>query len=974
MPPTAAERSSKMKNSTRRFLSLISLILVLATVLSTFAACKNDGDNVEETTAEETTGTPDTPDTPSTSTTIDYTVEVVSAGGLIMQGVKFDIYDGEEIKGYGEIGESGKASVKLPAGGNYKIVLSNVPEGYEVNDAYQFTGISSKIILTSAVIEDENLAGVTYGLGSVMHDFTVTTIDGSTFTLSEVLEEKKCVMINFFYTTCSPCVTEFPYMDAAASKFLDDVAVIAIDPLPTETEQQVKDFQASQNFSIPMAKTDTTLANAFGVNAFPTSVFIDRYGVVCLIEVGGLPSETPFVRTFEYFTHPQYVQKLFEKIEDVIPPIKPNVDMPSSDEIKNAITDGSMNITFRPEEGEEDKEYAWPFIIDEEDPNAITSSNANVDSSFSIMYADVELKAGEALAIDYFTQTESGADILYILVNGRDIYQISGVSTDWQTCYPYVALEDGIYEVAITYVKDSDTSLGDDIVKLKNLRVVNKENVDVETYIPRYVATNRAEDGMGYLNYATVVYNEADGYYHVHNENGPLLLANLMGSTPFANSSINDMGYGTDGTNGAFKYNGKDLYWEALDGGMYNIQNYANFSINGYLYGYTPVTQELREILEICVDLVGEEKGNENQWLQICSYYDAYGTDEQLENPIKGLSNFAALDAVETTDPDNIIKNTFTYTHSIMPRGYRAKFTPTKSGVYLIRSYGTEQLNGWIFTNESPLEAVYEYQFVERIYKVDDETYITDINNVYMVVYLTEGKDYFIDIALLDPSLVGTVEYSVQYIGETDVMFRAASPGPFTYDPSDVDGMNELIAAGVAAKLGDDGFYYAVNNDGSLGSKFYADFINTTETFSGQSILDLIESGAFDFRHDEVDTVIIKMMANNTNADGEFDREACIEDVKAYYAENYASVEGQMLEVFAGKYHGTGDDYTERMREIAETKLITADGETKGCVEVDEELANILQLLMDKYTFKNVVTSWRKLCFYYQTLDASQSL
>lgn len=964
----------KMKNSTRRFLSFISLILVLATMLSTLAACNtNNGEN-EETNVEDTTGTPDTPNNPSTSTTIDYTVEVVSAGGLVMQGVKFDIYDGEEIKGYGEIDESGKASVKLPAGGNYKIVLSNVPEGYEVNDAYQFTGMSSKIILTSAVIEDEDLSGVTYGLGSVMHDFTVTTIDGGTFTLSEVLEEKKCVMINFFYTTCSPCVTEFPYMDSVASKFIDDVAVIAIDPLPTETEQQVKDFQASQNFSIPMAKTDTALANAFGVTGFPTSVFIDRYGVVCLIEVGGLPSETPFTRAFEYFTHPQYVQQLFDNIGVINPPVKPDVDMPSSDEIKNAIVTGNVNVTFRPEEDPDDKEYAWPFIIDPEDPNAIMSSNANVESSFAIMYADVELKAGEALAIDYFTQTESGADILYILVNGRDIYQISGVSTDWQTCYPYVALEDGTYEVAITYVKDSDTNLGDDTVKLKNMRVVSAESIDVETYIPRYVATNRAEDGMGYLNYATVVYNEADGYYHVHSENGPLLLANLMGSTPFANESINNLGYGTDGNNGAFVYNGKNLYWEALDGGMYNIQNYANFSINGYLYGYTPVTQELREILEICVDLIGEEKGNENQWLQVCSYYDAYGTDEQLENPIKGLSNFAAFDAVETTDPDNIIKNTFTYTHSIMPRGYRAKFTPTKSGVYLIRSYGTEQLNGWIFTNESPLEAVYEYQFIDRIYKVDDETYITDINNVYMTVYLTAGKDYFIDIALLDPSLVGTVEYSVQFIADTGEMFRAASPGPFTYLESDVEGMNELIAAGVAAQLGDDGFYHAVNADGTLGSKFYADFVNTTEAFSGQSILQLIEAGAFDFRHDEVDTVIIQAMKNHTNSDGEFDRDACIEDIKAYYSENFANIEGQMLEVFAGKYHGTGDDYTERMREIAETKMITADGETEGCVEVDEELGQILQLLMDKYTFKNVTTSWRKLCFYYQILDASQSL
>ena len=41
-----------------------------------------------------------------------------------------------------------------------------------------------------------------------------------------------------------------------------------------------------------------------------------------------------------------------------------------------------------------------------------------------------------------------------------------------------------------------------------------------------------------------------------------------------------------------------------------------------------------------------------------------------------------------------------------------------------------------------------------------------------------------------------------------------------------------------------------------------------------------------------------------------------------------------------------------------------------GCVEVDERLAEILQLLMDKYTFENVDHSWTKLCYFYDYLGA----
>ena len=44
-----------------------------------------------------------------------------------------------------------------------------------------------------------------------MQDFTVQTLDGS-FHLSEVLQEKKMVLINFFASWCGLCKMEFPYM------------------------------------------------------------------------------------------------------------------------------------------------------------------------------------------------------------------------------------------------------------------------------------------------------------------------------------------------------------------------------------------------------------------------------------------------------------------------------------------------------------------------------------------------------------------------------------------------------------------------------------------------------------------------------------------------------------------------------------------------------------------------------------------
>ena len=73
-------------------------------------------------------------------------------------------------------------------------------------------------------------------------------------------------------------------------------------------------------------------------------------------------------------------------------------------------------------------------------------------------------------------------------------------------------------------------------------------------------------------------------------------------------------------------------------------------------------------------------------------------------------------------------------------------------------------------------------------------------------------------------------------------------------------------------------------------------------------------------------------------------------------------------DVLAGKYHGKGEDLSEEISTYLD-KIITSGGEEiQGCVAVDERLAELLQLLMDKYTFENVDNSWTKVCYYYDYL------
>ena len=937
----------------KRFLQLATTVLLLiAMVLSmctTLIGCNNSTDN-PSTGSGNNGGSNNGGNNGSSAGKVSYSISIKTIGGLGLADITYGIYEGDNLKAYGKTDKNGIATVDLVPSDNYTVELSTSSlDGYNVEARYPFVQRTANIVLSSSVIADSDLTGVKYELGDVMRDFTVITIDGEKFTLSEVLKTKKAVLINFWYSTCSPCINEFPFMDSAYQKYQDDIAVIALNNYAGDNAEAVNIFQATMGLTIPMAKDYSQLGSAFGVENYPTTIMIDRYGTICLIEVGGLTSEKPFIAAFEHFSSGDYQQKLFTTIDELTPAELPDVEMPSSDEIGAALNGEGFSAIYTPETESANSEYSWPFLVGEIDGEKfVYSSNSYKDSSYAAMHAEINLKAGQALAVDWIADTELGSDILFILVDGKDIYQLSGTSDEWETVYPYVALEDGTYRVSFIYVKDEDTDVGYDRVYLKNMRAVDLSKVDRETYIPRQAATKPNANGLGFQQYITPVFNANDGYYHVGTANGPLLLANLMKSTLMSEYALNDLGY-----NGELVDSEGDVYE--------TLVNYCNYSINGTLYGYSPVTKELKALLDRAAAKLGYEPDNPNQWLQFCEYYDAYATGgKQLEDPVKGVAFFAAFDTVLSTATSKKY-NTVKYDgRVIMPRGLKYKFVPSVSGAYQIKSQSDQQVDGWVFNDA--LDIIYTAEVVHRPY--DGKP--IDTVNVSMILYLEAGKTYYIDIAYYDIYAEGEFTFTVEYLGATYQQFHLASPGYYTYIESTTGQVNSYTAGGIDVKLGADGYYHELRADGTLGSIVYADFKFATAV-STHSILKAIELGAFDFRYSETDTMVIAKLKEFGG-----DTDACRKYYEELWGESYAEWAAiyQLDEVLAGKYHGGGQDLTAKITAY-KSKMISyssAKPELEGCVPVDAELAQILQAFMDKYSFEGVENSWTKLCYYYKNI------
>ena len=904
---------------------------------------------------------------PQAGAPTDYSVTVRSQGGMALTEIEVFVYADDSLSdlvSFGQTDETGTVFLNMPASSDYAIKLESVPKGYSYEALYHFDDVSADITLTSSLLEGDSLSGLTLGLGDVMTDFTVAAADGTEIRLSEMLAEKDMVLINFFFTTCGPCANEFPYMQQAYEEFQDSVGIIALDPL--DDTNTVATYQASMGLTFPMAACPAIWSQTFNISGYPTSVVVDRYGVICLIEVGGITSLRPFTTMFTQFTGDNYEQKIYGSLSEMITTVKPTITMDSSEKISEVLNCTGLDVTFRPETDEGSAEYAWPFIEAEKNGiRCLKASNQAIEGSYAILYMDVNLEAGQAVAFDYLSSTEKGCDVMYVIVNDEDVYAISGYDTEevWKTCYPWVAQKSGIHEVALCYLKDGDTNEADDTVYIRDLRIVDAAAIDAATHIPRLAA--QSEDGFHYT-YADIVLSEEDGYYHVGSPDGPLLLADLMNYTQFSEEkTIWELVYESSETVG--------------EQSMYDAMvSYFSYASNSSISGVCTVNEGLAEFLFLVDEYFGFDENDDYEWLKACRYYAAYGTDTQLQDPIGGLSTYSAFEAKLGVGVES---NYFYYDRPIMPRGLLAKFVPERSGVYRITSHSDSQqgVDGWIF-GEDRTAGHYTYEADQRM--------VEDVRNVSMMYYMEAGKAYYIDIAFWDIYEVGTIPYDIEYVAPTYNVFRLASPGFFTYDTNATgEHMYDLISGGIDVVLGEDGIYYQDLGDGKKGSKLYADFTGAPGVFGdaiatvqaygedGKLLFDengepvmrkgLIDKGGFDFSKTENDLYILGYLEKYNG-----DVEATDEALRALWGEDYDAMaeEYQLKDVYAGRYHGRGEDYTEEIRAYLDDIITTGPEERRGCVVVTEDLAELLQQLLDKYTFSGVENSWTKMCYYYDYL------
>lgn len=829
-----------------------------------------------------------------------YVINVLSAGGLKLNNVKVSAVNANGQKVKSGISKDGKIELNA-ALGEYTLEVdeSTLPAGYYLDGSTYKTNPEKReevtISIPSRVIEQTATGTTQYAVGDVVHDFTLTDYRASIedgykdkqYKISELLKTNKAVVLNFWYPDCVNCTAEFPALQRAyaASRGVEVLGICT----PSYVDKDIANYKNQHandfNLTFPMGIDRSGIATKFGVNAWPVTVVIDRYGLVAYREEGAQPNFSAWKSLFDNFTADDYKQNLISGGTPGGTPgttspdrEKPNVDMPASSVMEKA----ANGIGFEAHYSADTKdEYAWPWTngTDADGNTYIMTTNKGKSNSYSTVYVNFSLKQGDMLCFDYRVSSEKNSDFLYVLL---DNVLINGEGwsgeTGWVSKSVYVADRQKNCELTFIFQKDSgdpdDGTIGEDVAMIRNLHVETVSDESAPLDIMRECVSGEFNEGEGrYSYYVTPVMGD-DGFYHKGSKDGPIIYMTINNITPWSAVHTTDNHFEADGTSlfATLYYMSFYKYSKTVENGDGGIESFTvNMGGKDYSaplvayhhmldmleapYYLMPVTKQLYDWANAFITEYAYEQGtatHENEWLEFCYYYDHYGSlhpdgkCKQFNDETKGLTIyncdevFEKDDARLSTSPaynEKSGKNTATIKYPLAnPNGVYYKFTPKETGVYQIRDYSARAA-------DSPTLAVYTLaqdglntHLVEYSENVRDHDQYAGVSyeNFNCYLELSAGETVYLFFRVSE-QIKSTLDFEISYLGKTyeKMLLASTGDGAWTYDKN-----FQFIYLGIPVKYDSttDAFYKE-NADGSadLSKPVYIDMFSDSFFISNDS-------------------------------------------------------------------------------------------------------------------------------------------
>ncbi|MBQ6848856.1 MAG: redoxin domain-containing protein [Clostridia bacterium] len=259
------------------------------------------------------------------------TIVIKNKANAVIEGVQVYIYGDEamtDLVSFDTTDAAGKITF-IPTKSSHVVVLKGLAPGYKVAASYTITAAENTIVLEAlAPTADGKLpTDVKYNVGDPVMDFTVTDIDGNTYTASQVLQEKKALVLHFWNAAGE---VDFTYLQKAYDAYKQDLLVLALAPSAGDATDSIKALRDANGVTLPLVAADNAWTVLMNVQFYPTTVVIDRFGIVAMFRAGAVTEEGVYEEIFAQYTDAAY---------------NPNPDTPADGTDSTTPSDGTTDST-----------------------------------------------------------------------------------------------------------------------------------------------------------------------------------------------------------------------------------------------------------------------------------------------------------------------------------------------------------------------------------------------------------------------------------------------------------------------------------------------------------------------------------------------------------------------------------------------------------------------------------------------------
>lgn len=137
-----------------------------------------------------------------------------------------------------------------------------------------------KIAMKTLPMQDNDNALI----GQKAPDFSMTDLDGNPISLAG--SAGKVLVLNFWFTTCKPCIAEIPELNEVYKKYSSNNDVVFAS-ITFNKAEEVEQFLEKYPIQYPVVVDAKSICDLFSVRGFPTNIIIDKDGNILDVVSGG---------------------------------------------------------------------------------------------------------------------------------------------------------------------------------------------------------------------------------------------------------------------------------------------------------------------------------------------------------------------------------------------------------------------------------------------------------------------------------------------------------------------------------------------------------------------------------------------------------------------------------------------------------------------------------------------------------------